>query len=111
MESAYLKFLLLKDKLIQSLNISLDALSEDVLEYIFKNTINNKNEIVVGDVLALKHLGSPATLHKRLHRLVVDKYLELNSTQDGRKKKVFLTKRGYQYFTNLNQVLVKAVSD
>lgn len=109
MESSYLRFLRLKDTLIEKNKMSLDASSKDILEYIFKNIIHNKNEIMVGNVLALKQFGSLGTLHKRLHILVREGYLKLESTNDGRVKQVQLTKKANQYFDSLNRALETAV--
>ena len=62
----------------------------------------------MGDVLTLSQLGSQATLHKRLHSLVDDGYLQLKSTEDGRVKRIELTKKSNKYFADLSEALEKA---
>lgn len=108
MNNSYLRFLRLADTLTKSGEKSLDSLSKDILEYIFKNTSRNKERFVVGDILTLRQFGSQATLHKRLHDLVDEGYLRLKSTKDGRVKQILLTKKANSYFADLSQALEKA---
>ena len=108
MTNSYLRFLRLADTLTRSHEKPLDSLSKDILEHILKNVILNENKIVVGDILSLSNLGSPATLHKRLHGLIDDGYIKLKSTDDGRVKQIELTKKADKYFANLSQAIEKA---
>ena len=109
MTNSYLRFLRLADTLTKSSEKPIDALSKDILEYISKNMSLNKSKFVVGDILTLSHLGSQATLHKRLHSLVDDGYLKLKPTADGRVKQIELTKKTNKYFADLSQALEKAI--
>lgn len=109
MTNSYLRFLHLADALTKSNEKPLDSLSRDILEHISKHIVLDKGKIVVGDILLLSHLGSQATLHKRLHALVDDGYLKLKSTSDGRVKRIELTKKAAKYFAELSQALEKAV--
>ncbi|MFZ9611575.1 MAG: hypothetical protein ACO294_12825 [Methylococcales bacterium] len=108
MINSYLRFLQLADTLTNSSEKSLDSLSKDILEFIFKNASLNTNKIVVGDILTLSQFGSQATLHKRLHGLVDEGYLKLKPTNDGRVKQIQLTKKADKYFADLSQALEKA---
>lgn len=109
MTNSYLRFLRLADTLTKSSEKPLDSLSKTILEYISKNITLNKHNFVVGDILTLSHLGSQATLHKRLHELVDSGYLKLKPTADGRVKRIKLTKKADKYFADLSQALEKAV--
>lgn len=109
MTNSYLRFLRLADTLTKSSDKPLDSLSKEILEYISKNIFLNKSSFVVGAILALSHLGSQATLHKRLHSLVDDGYLKLKPTDDGRVKRIELTKKADKYFANLSLAIEKAV--
>jgi DNA-binding MarR family transcriptional regulator len=108
MTNSYLRFLHLADALTKSYEKPLDSLSIDILEHILKSMILNQNKIVVGDILSLSNLGSPATLHKRLHGLIDGGYIKLKSTDDGRVKQIELTKKADKYFANLSQAIEKA---
>jgi DNA-binding MarR family transcriptional regulator len=109
MTNSYLRFLRLADTLTKPGEKPLDSLSKEILEYISKHIILNGGNFVVGDILTLSQLGSQATLHKRLHSLVDDGYLKLKPTDDGRVKKIVLTKKADKYFADLSQALEKAV--
>lgn len=108
MTNSYLRFLRLADTLTRSHEKPLDSLSKDILEHILKSVMLNENKIVVGDILSLSNLGSPATLHKRLHGLIDDGYIKLKSTDDGRVKRIQLTKKADKYFSDLSQAIEKA---
>ena len=108
MTNSYLRFLRLADTLTKSSEKPLDSLSKDILEYISKNIILNESKLVVGDILTLNQLGSQATLHKRLHSLVDDGYIKLKPTDDGRVKRIELTKKANKYFADLSRALEKA---
>ncbi|MBU3638184.1 hypothetical protein [Polynucleobacter sp. AP-RePozz3-80-G7] len=108
MANSYLRFLRLADTLTKSSEKPLDPLSKDILEYISKNIILNESKLVVGDILTLNRLGSQATLHKRLHSLVDDGYITLKPTNDGRVKRIELTKKADKYFSDLSRALEKA---
>lgn len=108
MTNSYLRFLRLADTLTKSQEKSIDSLSKDILEHILKSVILNENKIVVGDIISLSNLGSPATLHKRLHGLIDSGYIRLKSTEDGRVKQIQLTKKADKYFADLSQAIEKA---
>ncbi len=108
MTNSYLRFLRLADTLTKSSEKPLDSLSKDILEYISKNITLNEGKFIVGDILTLNQLGSQATLHKRLHSLVDDGYIKLKPTNDGRVKRIELTKKADKYFADLSRALEKA---
>lgn len=108
MMNSYLRFLRLADTLTNSGDHSLDLLNKEMLEYISQKILINKKIFNVGDIVSLSHLGSQATLHKRLHSLVNDGYLALKAADDGRVKHIELTNKTHQYFANLAQALEKA---
>ena len=109
MTNSYLRFLRLADTLTKSSDKPLDSLSKDILEYISKNVALNNSKFVVGDILNLSQFGSQATLHKRLHSLVDDGYLKLKPSNDGRIKRIELTKKADKYFSDLSKALEEAI--
>ena len=108
MTNSYLRFLRLADTLTKSSDKPLDSLSKDILEHICKGIALNKTQFTVKDILCLGNLGSQATLHKRLHSLVDDGYLQLKAMEDGRVKRIEPTSKSKKYFNDLSKALEKA---
>lgn len=98
MKNAYIRFLNVLDSLDRiNPGRELDQIEVSLLEYIFLSA-KKEGEILVGELLGLKKLGSQATLHGRIKNLSNMGYIKLiNDKVDGRKKFVVPTKMGVKY--------------
>jgi DNA-binding MarR family transcriptional regulator len=86
-----------------------DAIGGQLLEAVMLAN-SEKQEILVGDLLKMSHIGSQATLHGRVKNLSkMGFFLLVTDTLDGRKKKVIPTKLATKYYENLSKLLAKAV--
>ena len=86
----------------------LDSIEESLLNYIALSQLQDQGFLVM-DLIALEHLGSRATLHKRIKSLVVKGYIQLiTDAQDERKKNVELTSKAYRYFEKLSKLIDNA---
>jgi hypothetical protein len=71
----------------------------------FKNT-----PLTVSDLMALKHIASPATIHRKLDSLLQANLVELKFEGDNRRTKfISITKTGDRYISNLSKAMIKAV--
>ena len=71
----------------------------------FKNT-----PLSVSDLMALKHIASPATIHRKLDSLLQANLVELKFEGDNRRTKfISITKTGDRYLSNLSKAMIKAV--
>lgn len=71
----------------------------------FKNT-----PLTVSDLMALKHIASPATIHRKLDSLLQANLVELKFEGDNRRSKfISITKTGDRYLSNLSKAMIKAV--
>lgn len=110
MSNAYIRFLNLIDAL-DRINPGryLDSLEIQLLEYIMQHHVQNK-AIWVGDLISLNHLGSQATLHGRLKKLISLGYIKLFVNKaDARKKSVIPTKLAAKYIQFMSDCLEKSV--
>ena len=58
------------------------------------------------------HLGSPATLHKRLSRLITNGFLSAQGVEDDRRTKwIKPTDKGLDYFHSLGMQMSKALGE
>lgn len=65
--------------------------------------------MTVRQTIAMAHLGSPATLHKRLMRLRAKGYLQLQDVAgDRRVKQLVAGTRGVEYIESMGRHLLKA---
>lgn len=86
-----------------------DAIEGQLLEAVMLAN-SEKQEILVGDLLKMSHIGSQATLHGRVKNLSKMGFILLvTDALDGRKKKVIPTKLATKYYENLSKLLAKAV--
>lgn len=102
--SAYLRFLQLA-RVIQALpeGMDMDANERALLESVVLRWHEN-SPMTVREAIALSHLGSPATLHKRITRLRAKEMLcTLNQEGDRRAKFLIPTPRTLEYFSHLGQ--------
>jgi hypothetical protein len=65
--------------------------------------------MTVRQTIAMAHLGSPATLHKRLMRLRAKNYLQLQDVAGDRRVKLLVPgQRGLDYVETMGRYLLKA---
>jgi hypothetical protein len=65
--------------------------------------------MTVRQTIAMAHLGSPATLHKRLMRLRAGNFLQLQDVAgDRRVKQLVAGARGIEYIESMGRHLLKA---
>ena len=105
---SYIRFLKMIDTFdnIKSAD-QLDSIEESLLDHIAL-TMFKDQEMLVMDLIGLESLGSKATLHKRIKKLVIKGYIQLIiDTQDERKKNVVLTPKAYRYYERLSQLIDK----
>jgi len=73
---------------------------------------HENNRLSVRDAMALSHLGSPATLHKRLVRLRnMGLLCAKQKANDRRTKYLSLTPLAFKHFKNLGEALHNALLD
>ena len=107
--SPYIKFLNLIDA-IDRINPGkkLDCIEESLLDKIV-SCAQDKQAVLVGDLIALADLGSQATLHGRLKNLSALGYIKMAANEDGRKKEVLPTKMALKRYEEISKCLEKAV--
>ena len=106
----YFRFLNLAKTLAEASSKELDNTAKLLLETICLHTYSTKDYLTVSEIIAMSHIGSPATLHARLKKMVVAGYLALDIQKDARIKKVIPTSKAYKYFEQLSGSLVAAVT-
>ena len=105
----YIQFLNLLKALEQtSPHPEIDVTSKLILEEIAIG-VSKEDMLTVSDVMGLKHIGSPATLHRKLNLLIeahmVDQVFKGNNR---RTKYIALTKDGESYFRRLSDAIQMA---
>ena len=110
--SSYIRFLACVDNLDRmNLGQSLDGTEEQMLNYLSLKYAQGQ-ETLVGDFIHLDHLGSQATLHGRLKKLVAMGYVVLvEDKSDARKKAVMPTAKARKYYDKLSSFLEKALKN
>jgi DNA-binding MarR family transcriptional regulator len=110
MPNAYIRFLNLIDALDRiNPGRSLDYIEIQMLEHIIQQQARN-HKLLVGDMIAMSHLGSQATLHGRLKNLVAMGYIKLvEDKNDARRKSVIPTKLAIKYVQFMSDCLEKAL--
>lgn len=88
---------------------TLDSIEHQLLDHLILQT-NQERTVLVGDLLALRQLGSPATLHQRLKHLEQMDYIRLSSkARDARKKEVHPTSQTLRYYEELSTCMQEAL--
>ena len=110
MPNAYIRFLNLIDALDRiNPGRSLDNIEIQMLEHIIQQQARN-HKLLVGDMIAMSHLGSQATLHGRLKNLVAMGYIKLvEDKNDARRKTVAPTKLAIKYVQFMSDCLEKSL--
>jgi len=110
-QSSYIRFLNCIDALEEKGGVKkLDAIEAQLLDWVMVTDAQGC-EILVGDLLLLSHIGSQATLHGRVQKLIELGYVKqaLDSV-DGRKKKILPTKLAIKRYEMLSKLLEKAIT-
>ena len=72
---------------------------------------NPENPLKVSDLISIRILGSPATVHSALKSLIDSGYLEyFTIPNSSRNKYIALTKKSTTLFRKLNETLIKYAS-
>lgn len=105
----YLKYLVAFDKSNRKFKLSND---ERLLLDVVALAKHNGKVMYVKDLITLNHIASQATLHKALKILVDKKLLEFKITEeDGRLKKVHLTKLAIKRYNELSKAIEDAIKN
>lgn len=108
---AYLRFLQLAKAIDGSADLpNLDANERALLEALAMDW-HNGTPMTVMQAMALKHLGSPATLHRRISRLRKLGMIESQEDEhDTRIKRLVLTPTARSYFEQMGETLKMATA-
>ena len=97
--SAYTQFIAKNEKIW----IGIPFRHRQILQMIYKQ--DSEAKLQVKDLLALKEIGSQATIHSVISKLVADKYLKLTpSKTDARVKFVTFAPKGTAIFSKLEKL-------
>jgi hypothetical protein len=88
---------------------ALDPLEERILGVIARAS-KEQQRLSVRDLMAIKELGAPATLHNRLTSMREKGWIMLSDTEDARRKQVDLTQAALLHFDKLSKCLLQAAS-
>jgi hypothetical protein len=103
----YLEFSFLKKALREEFGLQeLGPEFESMLEYIAMQN-HQGMRLSVKDLMHVKPLGSPATLHARIKMLQEHGWIELQDTDDRRRKQVAISASAALYFDQLGKALHK----
>jgi len=88
----------------------LDEVEQSLLNTIASHAAEGKPSLLVGDIIYLKQIGSPATLQRRLYKLAEADFIRYGSDPDGRKKYLELTPKAIDYIAALGECIRAAAS-
>lgn len=112
MSEEYLRFVNLLKALEGSNTQQIDDTCKKLLEVIAVEAFLNQKYFTVNDLLGIRTLGSPASIHKRLHILVDRGYVQLmTQINDARVKKVIPTSQAAKRFSQISKIMVDAVKN
>lgn len=98
----YLKY----TQLVNEAGLNIDPISKALLDRI---ALSPNISITVTDVLQMKDIASPATLHARMKWLIDESYLKIvGHDVDGRIKYLTLGTTGMSFYNKLSQLILKA---
>jgi len=109
MSLEYIRFLEVLKGLSVKDGIAIDPEAKLLLDEIAINHYRG-TPLTVSDLMALKHIASPATIHRRLDTLLQANLAELKFEGENRRTKfIAITKNGDRYLNNLSKAMIKAV--
>ena len=108
LSEAYLKFVRLMDALENNPQFpKLDHVEIKLLQQVaLQNDIGQTP--LVGDLIFASDIGSPATLHRRIAKLIDQNLLRYKADIDGRKRLLELTPKSRDYCSKLGKCIVAA---
>jgi DNA-binding MarR family transcriptional regulator len=81
---------------------------ESIILRIVTSSYHGGNRLTVSDVIQIKSLASPATLHASLKALIQKKLIEIKPCdQDARVKKLLPTEKAIKLYKELGMLLVR----
>lgn len=108
MADAYFRFIKLLEALEDAPSFpKFDCVERRLIEFIALHQVGGK-PLLVSDVIYLNSIASPATLHRRISRLVDAGYIRHGADEDGRKKYLELTPKTMDYCSKIGKCLIKA---
>jgi hypothetical protein len=100
----YLDFINARDKIIHRYGV--DTKSCPLLRIIVQAFVDNRS-ITVSDVIMMRHIASPVTLHQGIKYLITIKLVATkNDPKDGRIKYLVPTNRAIKLFRELSALVV-----
>ena len=109
MSLEYIRFLEVLKGLSAKEGNAIDPEAKLLLDEIAINHYKHTH-LTVSDLMALKHIASPATSHRKLDSLLQANLAELKFEGDNRRTKfIGITKAGDRYLNNLSKAMIKAV--
>ena len=104
-KSAYLRFLALTEAIAGNLGNDIDSTSLAILEVIGLAAMQG-SPFTVTKAMSLDHLASPATIHRKLNRLIENGYLEQQFEGKNRRTKYLVpTNKTKQYFADMGKAI------
>jgi hypothetical protein len=88
--------------------LPLEPIEKRILEIIVYSRLK-KERLSVKDLMNKRALGSPSMLHGRLKIMRSKGWVELEETEDGRRKQVVPTKAAMTHIDKLSRLMVRAV--
>jgi hypothetical protein len=85
----------------------LDEIEQRLLNVIALHIAEGQS-LLVGDLIYTKRIGSPATLQRRIAKLVEMECIRYGSDVDGRKKYLELTPKAIDYIAKLGECVAAA---
>lgn len=109
MLNSYVIFLSLKAKLHTDPRYTkLGKTHLSIIKVIYEYQIKHL-PIKTQDILSLREIASPATLHKKLRLLVINGFIKTLTSNDQRVKQLQLTKLSLIYLSKLDKCMKKAI--
>ena len=87
----------------------LDEIERGLLNVIAIN-LGEDRPLLVSDIIYLRQIGSVATLHRRLSKLVDADFIRFSNDVDGRKKYLELTPKSIDYIAKLGECIAVAAT-
>lgn len=112
MANEYIRFLKIVERLKEeNPAASIDCIEIQLLRYILVSH-SKGHPLLVGDLIHLGQMASPATLHSRITRLSKLGYIKLiTCKEDARRRLVMPAKLADKYLVFMSRCIVKAVTE
>ena len=112
MANEYIRFLKIVERLKEeNPATSIDCIEIQLLRYILVSH-SKGHPLLVGDLIHLSEIASPASLHSRIKRLAALGYIKLMVCKgDARRRLVIPAKLADKYLVFMSRCIVKAVTE